>query len=127
MTTISEVSRTRSNRKATKADAVKLAGFYSDLAKTDKALKSLIRTAKESIGQGDTPDLDTITASFKDHLESLVKARSGIAGLPGNTRAEGGATRQSVVMQFLGAVNRDLGPRLTPSTARTLNRASFGN
>jgi hypothetical protein len=120
MPTVAKVAK-----KATRTDAETLAQAYVSLSEADKAVKTTIRKAKETIAQGGDVDHASILAAVEASLKVWEAGRKTVAGLPDNTRAPGGATRQSVIMETLGAVNRTLGARLTTSEAKALNRASF--
>lgn len=123
----------RAARQATPTDAQTLAAIYNRLDAASKAHTKAIGDFRKALatwnpedGVIDMPD-DTEVQTTSDELtHTLIKCRREINALPAGTTAKGGANRQSVVMQFYGPVNRELGKRLTAADARKVNAASFG-
>lgn len=117
---------------ATANDAVILAVIYRRLAKANKDNRDAINEYRKALATGtEGLDIDGMEQTVLDTGASLTLVlkceRAAIAGLPKNVTAKGGATRQTVVMEFYGQVNRELGKRLGASDARKINAASFGN
>jgi len=67
---------------------------------------------------------DEAVAAFDTALDEAWEV---LRGLPSGTVAPGGATPQTVALQFFNRnLNRSLNARLTATEARNLNRRSFG-
>lgn len=122
-------------RAATTADAVDLGLIYSRLSTASKRLtkakadyaKALAVLATGAAANAAVNDLgEELENAANAYRIALLHERQNIASLPLNTTAKGGANCQTVVFEFYGAVNRELGKRLTASEARRLNAAAFG-
>lgn len=109
-------------------DAKVLARIYGRLADAVKGVKTAERTIRGAwIG---TEDLTESRASRFASLEKLDRIMDeswqALHDLPRGTTAQGGATPQTVGLQFFNAnLNRNLNKRLTATDARSLNRRSF--
>jgi hypothetical protein len=120
------------NRKPTPEDSAMLAAIYRRLNKASKDHSTAISDYRKALAvwsEGlDVSKLEAEVESTSTVLTTALReARAVIAGLPRGTTAKGGANLQTVVMQFYGPVNRELGKRLSASDARKINTASFGN
>lgn len=120
----------RATRQATPTDAQLLADIYRALDAASKAHTKAISDHRKALatwdGTTDAPSDAEVQSTCTELTYALMKGRKAIADLPAGTTAKGGANRQSVVMQFYGPVNRELGKRLTATDARKVNAASFG-
>lgn len=119
-------------RPVTASDVLSLAGSYRRLAEANKAHTQAVSTLRKGLAvfnqDTDTDALQVeVEVTAKALANALAAERRTIAGLPNGTTAKGGATRQTVVLEFYGAVNRNLAARLSGSDARKINAASFGS
>lgn len=120
------------NRKATPEDAIKLGEVYRALAVAERELSRSTRALNDGLRVLD-PDLnydelrENADKAAVEWSRVRVNGRMIVDRLPRGVTGPGGkATRQTVVMEFYGQVNRDLQNRLTPADARRINRAAWG-
>lgn len=120
------------NRPATKEDAEKLGQAWRRLITAYRDFTLAQRNLTDSLRVIDPDaDYDALRADAErttaEWVAARVNARMSVDRLPRGTTGPGGkATRQTVIMEFYGAVNRDLGNRLTPADAKRINRAAWG-
>lgn len=120
------------NRKPSPEDSATLGKVYRDLARVSKDHTKAISEYRKSLAVWSSDlNVDNLAAEVESTSLALTKAlasnRAIIGNLPRGTTAKGGANLQTVVMEFYGPVNRELGKRMTASDARKINTASFGN
>lgn len=120
------------NREATAADAAALGRIYKRLAKAEKDHRTAVADLRKALAvwsaDADVTDEELAVEKTSAILTGeLISCRRLIADLPKGVTAKGGASRQTVVLQFYGAVNRELGKRLSVGDARKINSASFGD
>lgn len=120
------------NRATTPADVAELVRTWRRLSEAEKNHKQATSEYRKALAvwTSDT-DVSDMADRVKDTADTLTSelalCRAIIAGLPKGVTGPGGkATRQTVVLQFYGNVNRDLHSRLTASDAKKINTASFG-
>lgn len=115
-------------RDATAADAKTLAAIYRSLDKVTKAHKKAVREVQQGwLKPAALADLRFIRDEAQLKLDSAMDdAWAALAVLPKGTVAPGGATAQTVGLQFFNRnLNRTLGARITASEARVANKRSF--
>jgi hypothetical protein len=114
---------------ASKEDAKILARVYFRLIDSVKAVKAAERDIRGAwIGQADLIEVRAARFSaLEKHDRIMDESWTALNDLPKGTVAPGGATPQTVGLQFFNAnLNRTLGKRLTTTDARAMNRRSFG-
>lgn len=126
--TIDQTAIVTDNRDATADDARSLGRLYHLLDAAVKAHKKAVRAVAEGwVGQdleSLRADRDVAQARLDDIMDSCWES---LNGLPNGTVAPGGATPQTVGMQFFNRnLNRSLKARITATDARQANRRSFG-
>jgi len=114
-------------RDATADDAVVLGVVFDRLAKREREMKAATRKVTDGWIKGDLADLrasrDATVAAFDAALDEAWEV---LRGLPAGTVAPGGATPQTVALQFFNRnLNRSLNARLTATEARNINKRSF--
>jgi len=114
-------------RDATADDAAVLGVVYARLAKREREMKAATRKVTDGWIKGDLADLrasrDAAVAAFDAALDEAWEV---LRGLPAGTVAPGGATPQTVALQFFNRnLNRSLNARLTATEARNINKRSF--
>lgn len=118
------------NRPATADDAATLGSTYRSLYQGQKAMRQSVKDLAEMLATNPEASVDGLIGDVElattEYANLLKSARLTIQGLPNGTTARGGATRQTVVLQFYGNVNRDLKSRLTSAQASKVNKLSFG-
>lgn len=119
-------------RPATQQDVAMLMQTYQRLASATKRHKDAVSSLQKGLAVwtegADYSDLQLEVEEAAANLTSeLVECRAIIASLPNGVTGRGGkATRQTIVLEFYGAVNRDLNARITASEAKAINKAAFG-
>lgn len=119
-------------RQATKADAEALARAYTTIKAADKAHKTAVREYRQSLAVF-SPNMDltskgdAVQATGIKLTGVLLEQRRIISMLPVGTTGPGGANRQTLVLEFYGQVNRDLKARISPTDARKINVAAWGD
>jgi hypothetical protein len=114
---------------ATKENARTLGLIFRKLQAADKALKSAAAAIKAAwIGKGDLHELRELRFAAIERMDrTMDDAWTSLSGMPAGTTAPGGATPQTVALQYFNnALNRNLRKRITASDARIVNRRSFG-
>ncbi len=117
-------------RNATAEDVAILGGVWrqlnnlrADLREAQGNLaKGLAVFSEADDHQGLIAEVERVSAIW---AASMLNARVALSHLPVGTTAKGGATVQSVVMEFFAPVNRELKARMTASQAKALNKAAF--
>jgi hypothetical protein len=121
------------NRPTTQSDVVALIRIWKRLNEVRTALRDATNNFHKGLAVF-TPD-DSVGAELKAALDgateayasAMIECRGLIESLPKGVTGPGGqATRQTIVLEFYGAVNRDLRSRLTPADAKRINKAAFG-
>jgi len=116
------------NRDATRKDAVALSRLYHVLMKSAKATKKAVTAVSEGWLPGRDIALlrEERDAAVKKHDQLMDTAWAGLKKLPNGTVAPGGATPQTVGLEFFNrSLNRTLGERLSAKAAKDANRRSF--
>ena len=131
MTTIvesPEVAAVTDNRDATADDAKVLGRIYRRLDKSTKAHKKASREVADGWVGHDIAALREARDVAQMNLDTVMdESWTAINELPKGTCAPGGATRQTVSLQFYNSnLNRSLKLRITASDARQANKRSFG-
>lgn len=120
------------NRPTTAADVAALIKAWQRLASAVKdhrtALSDLNRSMAVYTEGSDYSGFQLAVEETAKRLTSeLLACRIIIDGLPNGVTGPGGkATRQTVVLEFYGPVNRNLKLRLSASDAKAINKAAFG-
>lgn len=120
------------NRAPTRADAVALGEVYRRLTEAEKGLRTATADLNRALAvyskDGNYgPLLEAVSAAAEWYASEKLECRKIIDALPNGTTGPGGkATRQTVVLQFYGQVNRNLNHRLTAAEAKRINAAAFG-
>jgi hypothetical protein len=113
----------------TKEDAVTLARIYGRLYHANKAVKTAEREVKQSWGKSLTSvgDLRIKRDQAVVKLDQIQDdAWVALNALPSGTTAPGGATAQTVALEFFSNnLNRNLKARITPGDAKKINGRSF--
>lgn len=110
-------------------DAKVLGRIYSRLTDAVKGVKLAERTIKGAwIGTEDLTESRAARFASLEKLDRIMdESWQALHDLPRGTNAPGGATPQTVGLQFFNAnLNRNLNKRLTAKDARSLNSRSFG-
>ncbi|MHA2351242.1 MAG: hypothetical protein ACXADL_16620 [Candidatus Thorarchaeota archaeon] len=129
MTTTQTDVQVEANADATKENAQTLGLVYRKLQSADKALRSATAAIKAAwIGKGDIHELRELRFAAIERMDRVMDdSWTVLSDLPAGTTAPGGATPQTVALQYFNnALNRNLRKRITASDARILNRRSFG-
>jgi hypothetical protein len=129
MTTTQTDVQVEANADATKENAQTLGLVYRKLQSADKALRSATAAIKAAwIGKGDIHELRELRFAAIERMDrTMDDSWTVLSDLPAGTTAPGGATPQTVALQYFNnALNRNLRKRITASDARILNRRSFG-
>jgi hypothetical protein len=129
MTTTQTDVQVEANADATKENAQTLGLVYRKLQAADKALRSATAAIKAAwIGKGDIHELRELRFAAIERMDrTMDDSWTVLSDLPAGTTAPGGATPQTVALQYFNnALNRNLRKRITASDARILNRRSFG-
>lgn len=117
--------------KATKDDAAKLANCYLRLKKSaknmrdaSKAMSDLWLSDDPSAAHADCVKAYTTVIAFEEH--ERLEVWKVLKSLPPNTVAPGGATPQTVALEYFNrGLNRNLSARLTAAEAKRINKVSF--
>lgn len=131
-TGVIEATNLDPNRQPTAKDGAVLGRVWRENSEAHKAARSAEREYLNSMAaSGTSPEvIDSLRAASERayaYKAGLFQTnRVVIEGLPLGTTAKGGATRQTVVLEFYGLVNRTLGARLSATDARRINKAAFG-
>lgn len=127
MTTV-DTAIVTDNRDATIEDAKSLGRLYRQLDGAVKAHKKATREVSEAWVGGDRAALRAARDEAQYKLDQIMDdAWDALNLLPAGTTAPGGATPQTVGMQFFNRnLNRSLKRRITATDARQANRRSFG-
>lgn len=117
------------SEKPTANDALNLGIVYGSLSKALKAYKSAERDVSSSWAKGEAA-IKSARIQRNAALQAMdaVYSESWIilSQFPRGTTAQGGATPQTVALQFFNAnLNRELKARLTGADARRINARSF--
>lgn len=121
------------NRAPTRADAIALAEVYHRLIEAEKNLRTATASLNRALAvyskDGNYgPVLEAVSVAAERYASEKLECRKIIDALPNGTTGPGGkATRQTVVLQFYGQVNRNLNHRLTAADAKRINAAAFGH
>ena len=114
----------------TTEDAESLGRVYRRLMKLSKAHKKADRDTTAGWVDPDAKlsdlrvERDLAQSILDDYMDQAWEI---INGIPNGTVASGGATPQTVGLEFFNrSLNRNLGLRLSASAARQINRRSFG-
>lgn len=119
------------NRPATKEDALTLGSIWASLTAATRNAKTALRNLQliQAASGYSLKAVDEYVREFdatQSNLKTvLIDSRNMIESLPAGVTAPGGATRQSVVMEFYGSVTKSLGAHMTVADARRINKASF--
>jgi hypothetical protein len=125
---------TTTTKKARKADATvddaqTLAEIWGRLSAAVANLRDTEKAIQNTWGSGliDRPQLRDDRDKARALLDTLLDgAWEQLVLMPSGTTASGGATPQTVAMEFYsGALNRNLVKRITASQAKALNKRSF--
>jgi hypothetical protein len=114
---------------ATAEHAQILGVIFARLAKSLKARKAAETAIKGAwIGKADLSQLRVDRdAAIETNDRVMDESWGALNDLPNGTVAPGGATPQTVALQFYNSMlNRNLRKRLSATDARNLNRRSFG-
>ena len=114
---------------ATPEHAKLLAVVYRRLAAAVKAVKAAERAIKGAwVGAIDVTEARQIRFASIEKLDRVMdESWAALRDLPRGTVAPGGATPQTVGLQFFNAnLNRSLDKRMSTTDARLANRRSFG-
>jgi len=123
---------TNPNRPATANDVAILIRAYKTLTAARKADKEASRNLEQSLAvYTEGVDYASLQADAElarqVYTQTLVEQRVVIHNLPKGVTGPGGAsTRQTMILEFYGQVNRDLKARVSPADAKRINKASFG-
>lgn len=132
-TGVIEATNLDPSRQPTAKDGAVLGRVWRENSEAHKAAKSAEREylAAMAVSGGSPEVIDSLRVAAERAYASKAglfqRNRVVIEGLPLGTTARGGATRQTVVLEFYGLVNRTLGARLSAADARRVNKAAFGN
>ena len=114
---------------ASKEHAKTLAVVYRRLFAAVKAVKAAERAIKGAwVGAIDLSEARQTRFASIEKLDRIMdESWTVLTGLPKGTVAPGGATPQTVGLQFFNAnLNRSLAKRMSAADARDANRRSFG-
>jgi len=111
-------------------DAKMLAIVYKRLSLAAKKLQAANREVKKSwaVSLVAVDDARAERDSAQENLDRIFSdAWQALVNLPSGTTASGGATAQTVALEFFSSnLNRTLKARITPMDARRINSRSFG-
>lgn len=116
-------------KNATKDDAQSLSRIYARLSRLTKDLKRAQRAVSEGWVN---PDRMYSLRSDRDEAQfaldqAMDECWQILKSLPSNTVASGGATPQTIGLEFFNRnLNRNLRARMTAAEAKRTNRISFG-
>lgn len=115
-------------RPASVEDAATLGNVWRKLYAQTKITKQAHSEFAKALATNAYANVDTADLERQSRKlgELLIESRMIIDELPNGTTAKGGATRQTVILQFFGPVNRDLKTRISASEAAKVNKLSFG-
>ena len=117
------------NRDATSEDGIVLGRIYGRLAKLTKDSKTTARNVADGWIHPDSlkglrEERDSALALLDKYMD---QAWATLKSLPKGTVASGGATPQTVALEFFNRnLNRNLDARITAADAKKINRKSFG-
>lgn len=120
---------------ATPEHAERLGKLRSEVLEAKKAKQKADKAYAEFVAIGNNATNEEELAILRKKsadahtawLDSLPEVRIEIGDLPANTRARGGANRQSVVVECFGRVDLNLGKVMSPQDAAKLNRAAWAD
>lgn len=121
------------NRPTTAADVATLIKTWQRLHSADKDHKTSVADLRRQMAvwseESDYSGFQLAAEETAKRLTAeLLDCRRIIDGLPNGATGPGGkATRQTIVLEFYGPVNRNLKLRLSSSDAKRINAAAFGN
>lgn len=118
---------------ATPEHAEQLGELRTALVDAQKLAVKTLKTYREYVAIGgninnvaEVEDLRTKAERANSaYLIKLAETRADIDELPTNTRARGGANRQSVVVECFGRVDINLGKVMSPQDAAKMNKAAW--
>ncbi len=128
MTTSDNAAAVTATRDATRDDSRTLQRVHYTLTLRSKALKSATRAVSAGWVDGDVDGLRLKREDAQLAFDGAMdEGWAALAALPNGTVAPGGATPQTVGLEFFNRnLNRNLKGRITATEAKRINRISFG-